>query len=265
LRIGSQTQTAAWWSSVTGRRTWRPHRHESGASPVMAAEKELMLGIRGASVCGLAAAANRRLLPSSMFTGIVEETGEVLGFAPEAEAWRLSIAAGTTRAGTAPGDSIAVNGCCLTVTRLDGGALLFDVLEETRRLTNFSTLRPRGLVNLERSLRFDGKVGGHFVTGHIDTLGTIKVFEPRGKDHYLRVALPREFTRYIVHKGSIAIDGISLTIAEVDDAAATLAVWLIPHTLTVTNLREKRTDDLVNLEFDLLGKHVEKLLQTRTP
>jgi len=199
-----------------------------------------------------------------MFTGIVEETGNVIAFEPRAEAWRLSLSARAALAGTAPGDSIAVNGCCLTVAQLDEKTLHFDVLEETRRLTNFSALRRGGRVNLERSLRFDGKVGGHFVTGHIDALGTIEIFEARGKDHYLRVRVPRESTRYIVHKGSIAIDGISLTIAEVDDAAPAIAVWLIPHTLEATNLREKRVGDPVNLEFDLLGKHVEKLLQTRT-
>ena len=199
----------------------------------------------------------------AMFTGIVEETGKVVAFVQKAEAWELSIAAAAALVDLSPGDSIAVNGCCLTATRAGEGTLRFDVLEETRRLTNFSTLQPGALVNLERSLRFGGKVGGHFVTGHIDTVGKVEVFEPRGKDHYLRVGVPKELTRYIVHKGSIAIDGISLTIAEV--AEASLAVWLIPHTLAVTNLKEKRAGDLVNLEFDLLGKHVEKLLLTRTP
>jgi riboflavin synthase len=196
-----------------------------------------------------------------MFTGIVEETGRVRSFQARAEAWELAIAARATLAELAIGDSVAVNGCCLTAARVDGETIRFDVLEETRRLTNFSTLREGALVNLERSLRFGGKVGGHFVTGHIDALGTIEVFEPRGKDYYLRVRVPRELSRYIVHKGSIAIDGISLTIAEVEDPV--FAVWLIPHTMTVTNLQEKRAGDLVNLEFDLLGKHVEKLLLTR--
>jgi riboflavin synthase len=198
-----------------------------------------------------------------MFTGIVEETGRVLAFEPKAGAWRLSIAAQLALVDLTLGDSIAVNGCCLTVAAAEAGTLHFDVLEETRRLTNFSTLRPGALVNLERSLRFGGKIGGHFVTGHIDTLGTVDAFEPRGKDHYLRIRIPATFAKYIVHKGSIAIDGISLTLAEV--SADTLAVWLIPHTLSVTNLREKRAGDPVNLEFDLLGKHVEKLLLTRSP
>lgn len=215
------------------------------------------------SHCGLAARVIVGLLRATMFTGIVEETGQVVAFEPKAEAWRLTLSAQVALVDLTAGDSIAVNGCCLTATSFDASSLRFDVLEETRRLTNFSALRVGALVNLERSLRFGGKVGGHFVTGHIDTLGTIDVFEPRGKDHYLRVRIPREQARYIVHKGSIAVDGISLTIAEVADDA--FAVWLIPHTLTVTNLREKRAGDPVNLEFDLLGKHVEKLMLTRTP
>jgi riboflavin synthase len=164
--------------------------------------------------------------------------------------------------GVAVGDSVAVNGCCLTAVQIAAGRLEFDVLEETRRLTNFSALKPGCLVNLECSLRFDGKVGGHFVTGHIDGLGTVRVFESRGQDHYLKVRAPAGAGRYLVHKGSVAIDGISLTIAEAtgDD----LAVWLIPHTIEVTNLREKQVGDLVNLEFDLLGKYVEKLLSLRS-
>lgn len=197
-----------------------------------------------------------------MFTGIVEETGEVRAFEPAAGAWRLSIAARAALEDLTLGDSIAVNGCCLTVADFDATTLHFDVLEETRRLTNFAALQAGALVNLERSLRFGGKVGGHFVTGHIDSLGTIATFEPRGKDHYLRIRIPATFAKYAVHKGSIAIDGISLTIAEV--TAEALAVWLIPHTLSVTNLRAKRAGDPVNLEFDLLGKHVEKLLLTRS-
>ena len=205
---------------------------------------------------------NRGLLIQFMFTGIVEETGTVLAFEPKAEAWSLAIGAQAALADLTAGDSIAVNGCCLTAVAWDASSLRFDVLEETRRLTNFSALQAGALVNLERSLRFGGKVGGHFVTGHIDAQGTLEVFEPRGKDYYLRIGVPREFTRYIVHTGSIAIDGISLTIAEV--TASAFAVWIIPHTLSVTNLREKRVGSPVNLEFDLLGKHVEKLLLTRT-
>ena len=196
-----------------------------------------------------------------MFTGLVEETGEVTAFTAETGAWRLAVKAKVVLGGTAVGDSIAVNGCCLTVVRIDGSQLVFDVLEETRRLTNFSGLARGAAVNLERSLRFDGKVGGHFVTGHIDGLGVIAVLEPRGKDHYLRVRAPAGSGRYLVLKGSIAIEGVSLTVAEV--TGDSVAVWLIPHTLAATSFRGKRAGDAVNLEFDLLGKYVEKLLAAR--
>lgn len=192
-----------------------------------------------------------------MFTGIVEETGQVESFAPSAQAWRLRLRASVVLQGLALGDSIAVNGCCLTVTRFEDSHVEFDVLEETKRLTSFTALTPGAAVNLERSLQFGGKVGGHFVTGHIDGLGIVQIIEQRGKDYYVRVRAPAGNQRYLVHKGSIAIDGISLTIAEVDGDA--FAVWLIPHTLAVTNLREKKPGDPVNLEFDLIGKYVEKL------
>ncbi len=197
-----------------------------------------------------------------MFTGIVEETGKVAEFARGAAAWTLRVAASRATEGVALGDSVAVNGCCLTVVGVGKGELRFDVLEETRRLTNFAALGPGGLVNLERSLRFDGKVGGHFVTGHIDGMGTVEIFEPRGQDTYLKVRAPVGSARYLVHKGSIAIDGISLTIAEEDGDC--FAVWLIPHTLEVTNLRAVRAGSALNLEFDLLGKYVEKLMALRT-
>jgi riboflavin synthase len=198
-----------------------------------------------------------------MFTGIIEETGRVAAFTQRAASWRLKISAGTTLDGASLGDSIAVNGCCLTVAQFDATGFSFDVLEETRRLTNFSALAVGAAVNLERSLRFDGKVGGHFVTGHVDGLGMIEAFEQRGQDYYLRVRGPAGSGRQVIHKGSIAIDGISLTVAEVEGDS--LAVWLIPTTLTVTNLRGRRVGENVNLEFDLLGKYVEKLLQRRSP
>jgi len=196
-----------------------------------------------------------------MFTGIVEETGHVVAFTPHATSWRLQIAARAALRDVALGDSIAVNGCCLTVVEYDAQHLYFDVLEETRRLTNFAALTAGALVNLERSLRFDGKMGGHFVSGHIDGQGEIEVLEVRGKDTYLRVRVPAGGGRYLIHKGSIAIDGMSLTVAEV--AGDSFAVWLIPTTLALTNIRTRRAGERVNLEFDLLGKYVEKLLNIR--
>ena len=198
-----------------------------------------------------------------MFTGIIEEAGSVVAFTRGTNAWKLRIAARAALEDFASGDSIAVNGCCLTVTQFDERSLSFDVLEETRRLTNFSTLRPGAAVNLERSLRFGGKIGGHFVTGHVDGLGVIEIFEPRGSDHYLKVRAPAGQGRYLISKGSITIDGISLTVAEVDGDV--FAVWIIPTTIAVTNLREKQAGAPVNLEFDLLGKYIEKLTVFHRP
>ncbi|MBP6864703.1 MAG: riboflavin synthase [Candidatus Didemnitutus sp.] len=193
-----------------------------------------------------------------MFTGIIEEVGKVVAFARCESAWRLQIAAEVVPADVKLGDSVAVNGCCLTVVEHGAGRLGFDVLEETKRLTGFGELQPGSAVNLERSLQPLGRMGGHFVSGHVDALGRVEVFEPRGKDHYLKVRVPEGCGRYLVYKGSIALDGISLTVAETE--GDTLAVWLIPHTMVATNLHEKRVGSGINLEFDLLGKYVEKLL-----
>jgi riboflavin synthase len=192
-----------------------------------------------------------------MFTGIVEECGEVESFSREGGGWRLNVSTHGITDGVA-GESIAVNGCCLTAVGFEGSAIQFDVLEETRRLTNLASIVPGAPVNLERSLRADSRLGGHFVTGHIDGRGSIEVFEARGADHYLRIRGPEGCGRLLVMKGSVAVDGISLTVAEVTGDA--FAVWLIPHTLSVTNLGGRRPGDSVNLEFDLLGKYVEKLL-----
>ena len=180
----------------------------------------------------------------------------MVSFAAGPESWLLRVAARQALEGAALGDSIAVNGCCLTVTAFGKDTLDFDVLEETKRLTSLETAGVGASVNLERSLAFGGKIGGHFVTGHIDGVGRIEVFETRGKDVFLKIMAPAGMGRYLVQKGSIAIDGISLTVAEVDGDA--FAVWLIPHTLQVTNLHTKKVGDPVNLEFDLLGKYVEK-------
>jgi len=193
-----------------------------------------------------------------MFTGIVEETGHVLEFTQAAQSWRMRVRANRCLEGLSLGDSIAVDGCCLTAVEFDKTSIRFDILEETRRVTHFCNVKAGMDVNLERSLRFDGKVGGHFVTGHIDGVGKIEIFETRGKDVYLKVSVPKGYGRYLVHKGSIAISGISLTVAEVDHD--NFAVWLIPHTLEVTNLKQLSVGSAVNLEFDLLGKYVEKLL-----
>jgi len=192
-----------------------------------------------------------------MFTGIVEEKGWVVSFEEKEQAWELQIEAKASLQEVALGDSIAVNGCCLTVTRFDERSLTFDVLAETKRLTNFDALKNGDPINLERSLRFNGKLGGHFVTGHIDCQGRVETLEQRGADYYLRVAGGEAVRRLVVLKGSVALDGVALTIAEVEEE--TFAVWLIPTTLEVTNLGNKRAGDFLNVEFDLLGKYVDKL------
>lgn len=201
-----------------------------------------------------------------MFTGLVEEAGEIVRFAREeaTDRYALEVRAPTVAEGAAAGDSVAVNGCCLTATAAgDGGLLRFDLLGETVRLTNFAELAPGRRVNLERSLLPTTRMGGHMVSGHVDERGRVEVFEPRGADHYLRVRTDPEALRYLVPKGSIAVDGISLTVAEVLEDG--FAVWLIPHTLEVTNLRERVAGETVNLEYDLLAKYVERMLQARAP
>lgn len=215
-----------------------------------------------------------------MFTGIVEETGRVLLLDEGPDSWILKVGAEKVQKGITIGDSVAVNGCCLTVTAFDSNSVTFDLLNETLTVTSFEDIKERlaknlsqqngtdiipiniqgnlSEVNLESSLKFDGNIGGHFLTGHIDSVGQVVVIERRGKDCYLRIEPSPEYLCYIVKKGNIAIDGVSLTVAEVDESG--FAVWLIPHTFKVTNFHERQTGEAVNLEFDILSKYVEKLI-----
>lgn len=195
-----------------------------------------------------------------MFTGIVQEKGRVIDFRQGEAGWRLCIEAADVLEELEIGDSIAVDGCCLTATEFDTDRVYFDLLAETVRVTTFADLRIGDYVNLESSLRFNGKVGGHFVTGHIDGVGTVRVFEKRGDDYFLQIEPPADGIRYLIYKGSIAINGVSLTVAEVDPES--FSVWLIPHTLNVTNLGALQAGKKMNLEFDMLGKYVERLLAT---
>jgi riboflavin synthase len=156
------------------------------------------------------------------------------------------------------GDSVAVNGCCLTATSVRDGGFTFDLLEETLARTNLGTLGPESAVNLERALAAGGRLGGHFVQGHIDCTARVLAFEARGADYRLEVELPDGFAHYAAFKGSIALNGISLTIAEL--LPASFAVWIIPHTRRATNLAGLQPDDLLNIEFDLIAKYVERML-----
>jgi riboflavin synthase len=193
-----------------------------------------------------------------MFTGLVEETGRVsrLERTPEG-LWRMTVEAKIVSEGLALGDSVANNGCCLTAALIEGRRIRFDLLDETMRKTSFAGVKEGSLVNLERSVTPSTRLGGHFVTGHIDGTGVVEIFEQRGANHLLRIRPPAEFLKYLVYKGCVAIDGISLTVAEVH--ADTFDLWLIPHTLEKTNLHERRSGDVVNLEFDILAKYVERL------
>jgi riboflavin synthase len=194
-----------------------------------------------------------------MFTGLVEECGTVVALALAEAGARLTVRAPLVSGDAKLGDSIAVNGCCLTVAAREGDALTFDLLRETLERTSLRGAAPGSLVNLERALAVGARLGGHFVQGHIDGTAEVLAFEPMGADRRLEVALPPEFARYVAFKGSIAIDGISLTVAEVRDRS--FVVWIIPHTLEATNLRTRRAGERVNLELDLLAKYVERIVR----
>jgi len=200
-----------------------------------------------------------------MFTGIVQETGVIADIKPTAKSIELTVRAGVSARGLKLGDSFAVNGCCLTAvkiaTRGKSRLVRFDLLRETWERTNLQFARVGSLVNLERPLRADGEFGGHFVTGHIDGCGTITRWEKSGADHMLDIAAPPDVMRYLIFKGSIAVDGISLTVAAVRKKSFRL--WIIPHTFEVTALRERQVGDAVNLETDMLGKYAEKFMVAR--
>jgi riboflavin synthase len=197
-----------------------------------------------------------------MFTGIVEETGTVERTKPTAKSIELTIRAVLTARGLKVGDSLAINGCCLTVVKIGSPRksklLQFDLLKETWERTNLQFASTGSLVNLERPLRADGRLGGHFVTGHIDGIGRITRWERSGQDHVLDIAAPAEVMRYVVFKGSIAVDGISLTVAGVQKNG--FRVWIIPHTYELTALRKRKIGDALNLEADLIGKYVQKFV-----
>lgn len=197
-----------------------------------------------------------------MFTGIVEETGTVERIKPVARSIELTVRATLTARGLKVGDSLAINGCCLTVVKVASRGksklLQFDLLKETWQRTNLQFAATGSLVNLERPLRTDGRLGGHFVTGHIDGVGQIARWERIGQDHVLDISAPAEVMRYIVFKGSIAVDGISLTVAGVQKKG--FRIWIIPHTYEITAFRERKVGDAVNLEADLIGKYVQKFV-----
>ena len=203
-----------------------------------------------------------------MFTGIVEELGEVVGLEPGAESARITVRGPLVTSDAFHGASIAVNGICLTVIEQDGDTFTADVMLETLRRTSLAGLGPGTPVNLERPMRADGRFGGHVVQGHVDGTGTVVERVPGDRWEVVRIAVPDSLARYVVEKGSVAVDGISLTVASVDDAwalpdggtATTFTVSLIPETLARTTLGRRAPGEVVNLEVDVLAKYVERLL-----
>ena len=193
-----------------------------------------------------------------MFTGLVAELGTVQRLARQGNSYHLTVGAKKVLDKLKIGDSVAVNGACLTVVRMDDSGFTADVMPETVRLTNIGSLQPGSRVNLERTLRLCDGLDGHIVSGHVEGLGTISAQRPEGIAMVVTISAPPELLKYIIKKGSIAIDGISLTVTEVTDTG--FSVSLIPHTAKETTLGLKKVGDSVNLETDILGKYVERML-----
>lgn len=203
----------------------------------------------------------RHLYRAGMFTGIVEEAGRAERIRKGSKSTELFIRPRKVGRGLRIGNSVAVNGACLTVVGKRNGLLKFDVLDETLRRTNLGDVKRGTLVNLERPLQADGRFDGHIVQGHVDGTGIVRRYERAGTDYVLEVKAPCALMKYVVEKGSIAVDGISLTVAAV--GRDWFRVWIIPHTHEITNLAACRVGDQVNLEADILAKYVEKSIGRR--
>lgn len=197
-----------------------------------------------------------------MFTGIIEETGKVEAVAKGSNSAVITIAADKVLEDTKIGDSIAVNGVCLTVTSISGRKFNADVMAETLRRSSLGSLKHGSKVNLERAMAANGRFGGHIVSGHIDGVGVISSFEKEDNAVWVEIETPAKILRYIVEKGSITIDGISLTVAKLTDSS--FAVSVIPHTGEETTLLNRNPGDIVNLENDIVGKYVERLMNFKT-
>jgi len=195
-----------------------------------------------------------------MFTGLVEAVGEIAARTATVGGCRLRITT-PLAAELAPGDSVAVNGVCLTAVATDAREAAFDVGPETARVTTLGSLSPGAAVNLERPLKADGRLGGHFVLGHVDAVGRVEELRPEAEFHWLTVSFPAHLSRFFIQKGSVAVDGISLTVAALHPDR--FVVQLVPYTMEHTNLGRARARDAVNLECDVIGKYVARYEETR--
>jgi riboflavin synthase len=196
-----------------------------------------------------------------MFTGLIEEVGSVIAVGASKNGNQLKIAAQRVTKRIRRGDSLSVNGCCLTLSSHRGEELVFDLLDETMARTNLKTLRQKQPVNLERAVAGMERFGGHFVQGHIDCVSPVIAYQKSGEDFRLEIKLPKAFAHYVAYKGPIAVNGISLTVAEV--LSKSFVVWIIPYTKTHTNLDQVQVGDPMNLEFDILAKYVERMLASQ--
>jgi len=198
-----------------------------------------------------------------MFTGLIEEVGTVIAVNTSKSGNQLKLAAPRVAKKIRRGDSLAVSGCCLTLHSHRGGVLIFDLLEETIARTNLKNLQRKRLVNLERAVTASERLGGHFIQGHIDCVSPVIAWQKSGAGFRLEIELPDAFAHYVARKGSIAVDGISLTVADV--LPTSFVTWIIPYTKTHTNLDRAQPGDLMNLEFDILAKYVERMVSRYAP
>ena len=198
-----------------------------------------------------------------MFTGLIEEVGTVIAVNTSKSGNQLKLAAPRVAKKIRRGDSLAVSGCCLTLNSRRGDELIFDLLEETIARTNLKTLQRNQMVNLERAVTASERFGGHFIQGHIDCVSPVIAYQKSGADFRLEIELPDTFAHYIARKGSIAVNGISLTVADI--LPKSFVTWIIPYTKTHTNLDRVQAGDLMNLEFDILAKYVERMVSRYGP
>jgi riboflavin synthase len=198
-----------------------------------------------------------------MFTGLIEEVGTVIAVNTSKSGNQLKLAAPRVAKKIRRGDSLAVSGCCLTLNSRRGDELIFDLLEETIARTNLKNLQRKQLVNLERAVTASERFGGHFIQGHIDCVSPVIAYQKSGADFRLEIELPDAFAHYVARKGSIAVNGISLTVADV--LPKSFVTWIIPYTKTHTNLDRVQAGDLMNLEFDILAKYVERMVSRYAP
>lgn len=197
-----------------------------------------------------------------MFTGLVQDRGTILSISSGESSSVMTIQTSLIDQ-ISIGDSISVNGVCLTATKRDHQSFSADVMVQTLRLTSLGSLHSGDPVNLELAARADGRLGGHIVQGHVDGIATIAKVEPGDRWTRMDVSVPSELSRYIVNQGSITLDGVSLTVGEIVDTTSTVTVWLIPETLSKTNLGTRKVGDVLNVEVDILAKYVERLLAKR--